>query len=252
MGDLVRMERTGDVTTSSEVIARGTETDHRAVIQLIRQNIDDLNEIGNCAFEMRNQKGAGRPTEYAVLNEPAATLLLTYMRNTVIVKDFKKRLVYAFYQMRKALLERPQTPSLTEDEIVQQALAITSRRVEELTIRVAELEKPAAAFEAFMDSKDTLSMKRAGEYLGYGPNQLYAKLREKRILRSDSEWNMPFADYDTHFHVIPVPRDNNPEKHDDKVFIWPASIDWVRSKIGQGPRRVPFYLKNLPAQRRHR
>ena len=48
-----------------------------------RDNLADFEEfgmVGNSAFETRNQEGAGRPTEYAVLDEPAATLLLTYMR----------------------------------------------------------------------------------------------------------------------------------------------------------------------------
>lgn len=60
---------------------------HSTVIKLIRQNASDLEEFGNIGFEIQNsQSGAGRPTEYATLNEQQSTLLLTYMRNNDVVK----------------------------------------------------------------------------------------------------------------------------------------------------------------------
>ncbi len=55
-------------------------------------------------FEMANStSGAGRHTEYAILNEPQATLLLTYSRNTDSIRRFKIKLVKAFYEMSKKL-----------------------------------------------------------------------------------------------------------------------------------------------------
>lgn len=38
------------------------------------------------------------------LNEQQATLLMTYLRNTPVVREFKKELVRQFYAMRKELL----------------------------------------------------------------------------------------------------------------------------------------------------
>jgi len=58
-------------------IAEGVGNPHSTVIKLIRQNASDLEEFGNIGFEIQNsQSGAGRPTEYATLNEQQSTLLL--------------------------------------------------------------------------------------------------------------------------------------------------------------------------------
>ena len=46
------------------------------------------------------QVGFAKATEVASLNESQSTLLMMYMRNTEIVRDFKKRLVKAFYILR--------------------------------------------------------------------------------------------------------------------------------------------------------
>jgi hypothetical protein len=49
-----------------------------------RRYQSDLEEFGPFGFEI--QKSAGRPTEYALLNEQQSTLLLTYMRNSELVR----------------------------------------------------------------------------------------------------------------------------------------------------------------------
>jgi len=41
-----------------------------------------------------------------ILNEQQATLLITYLRNTEPVKEFKKNLVKAFFEMRDELSKR--------------------------------------------------------------------------------------------------------------------------------------------------
>lgn len=107
----------GTPVVSSEVIAEAVELKHKDVIALIRKYQADLEEFGTFAFETR--KSGGLPTTFALLNEPQATLLLTYMRNNSIVRSFKKRLVMAFYEMavelrgrrrQKRLTYRPVTP----------------------------------------------------------------------------------------------------------------------------------------------
>lgn len=104
--------------TTSLIVSEGTEVEHRAVLQLIRNNLADFEEFGTLAFQMR--KSAGRPTEFAVLNEEQATLLLTYMRNSDIVRQFKKNLVRAFYELRN----RQQQPALQGPELLAAALLI--------------------------------------------------------------------------------------------------------------------------------
>lgn len=97
--------------TSSLLIAEGTENQHKNVLELIRNNIDDLEEFGLVAFQTRarleGQHGGGN-MEYALLNEQQATLLITYMRNSPTVRSFKKALVKAFFEMRDQL-NKPQS-----------------------------------------------------------------------------------------------------------------------------------------------
>jgi len=84
--------------TTSLAIAEGTENTHEAVIKLVRKYVEDLQQFGTFGFEI--QKSGGRPTEIAYLNEPQATLLITYLRNSEIVRKFKIALVKAFYELR--------------------------------------------------------------------------------------------------------------------------------------------------------
>lgn len=100
--DLVFAGDDGDPFTTSLVIAEQTGNEHASIIKLVRDNAIDLDEVGTLRFQIA--KSGGRPTEFAVLDEPAAALLMTYLRNTPKVKDFKKRLVLGFYEMRQLLL----------------------------------------------------------------------------------------------------------------------------------------------------
>jgi len=82
----------GEVRTTTLTIAEGTDFKHHAVIQLVRKYQCDLEAFGNAAFEMRlNTQGS--PTEIAQLNEHQATLIMTYLRNSEIVRAFKIGLV---------------------------------------------------------------------------------------------------------------------------------------------------------------
>jgi len=76
------------------------------VKELITDNLVDFEEFGQLRFEtesVRNSVGARNQEKTYFLNEPQATLLLTFMRNSVIIKAFKVRLVKEFFEMRKQL-----------------------------------------------------------------------------------------------------------------------------------------------------
>ncbi|GAO99214.1 Rha family transcriptional regulator [Fructobacillus ficulneus] len=92
--------------TTTEVIAEYTGIKYKSVYESVRNNQDDLKELGVLPFEMVvPQKGTvgGQPKKVYQLNEPQATLLITYLRNTPQVKKFKKALVKAFYSMKQEL-----------------------------------------------------------------------------------------------------------------------------------------------------
>lgn len=107
---LVRTDANGEPTTTSLIIAEGTGTQHKNVLELVRRNHLDFEEFGPLAFETRKgsalpQGGFAKPTTFAVLNREQATLLMTYMRNTPIVREFKKNLVRAFGELEQRLEE---------------------------------------------------------------------------------------------------------------------------------------------------
>lgn len=92
----------GESLTTSLAISEGVAGEHKHVIRLIRDNISDFKEFGGVSFQNApfETNGGIQNREVALLNEQQATLLMTYMRNSSVVKQFKKALVKAFYEMR--------------------------------------------------------------------------------------------------------------------------------------------------------
>lgn len=99
----------GQAVTTTPAIAQGTGVDHASVIKLVRTYRTDLEEFGGVGFEIQPFETAGgsQQREIAVLNEQQATLVMTYMRNSDIVREFKKRLVKAFWEMKNQNTSRP-------------------------------------------------------------------------------------------------------------------------------------------------
>lgn len=155
-------------------------------------------------------------------------------------REFRRWLTHVVWPSIRDTGSYNAPPALTDDEIVHKALSITAARVEVLTARVAELEPKGEAYDEFLDSRDAMSMKLTGEYLGWGRNQLLAQLREAKILRTGGiNHNLPYARYDRYFHVIPFTAElgNGKVLHTAQVLVWPESLDWIRSRIGMGPRK---------------
>ncbi|MGO0686802.1 Rha family transcriptional regulator [Pseudomonas fulva] len=124
----------GDAVTPTTAIAAGTEKEHASVIALVRKYHDDLCEFGRVRFEVDPFETAGgvQSREIALLTEPQATLLLTYMRNTEIVRAFKKKLVREFWQL---VQERNRTrSSMPENYIEALEHLLASKRSEQLAL----------------------------------------------------------------------------------------------------------------------
>lgn len=98
----------GELRVSSLDVAERTGNEHRAVLQLVNSYVDDFEQFGHLAFEMRDGY-QGHTVRIAHLNEAQATLLITFMRNSEIVRRFKVELVRQFQEM-KAALNRPAVP----------------------------------------------------------------------------------------------------------------------------------------------
>ena len=95
-----------EIFTTSKIISEKTDNSLYSVNKLISNHKEHLEKFGVIRFEIqkpkKNSKG-GRPTETYFLNEQQTTLILTFMRNSDIVIDFKVKLVQEFYKMRKTL-----------------------------------------------------------------------------------------------------------------------------------------------------
>jgi phage regulator Rha-like protein len=180
----------GEPFTTSLVIASETKNAHASVIKLIRDNLADLNDVGLVRFEIRprptGQHGGGH-MEYAVLNESAVALLMTYLRNTPVVKDFKKRLVAGFFAMRRALAERHevdprrQAELLTKADLARMVLEIE----EEKSILAAALESAApmvAYHDRYISNDDAVLIDVWGAQFGLTRPEAFDLLAEHKII----------------------------------------------------------------------
>jgi phage regulator Rha-like protein len=104
---------------SHRVIATQVELQQKNIVELIRKYSTDFLEFGTLPFKtegfVNNGKGEQPKTFY--LNEQQATLLMTYLRNSEIVRNFKVLLVKEFFKMREILnFKNPTEPDLDQIE----------------------------------------------------------------------------------------------------------------------------------------
>jgi hypothetical protein len=102
MQDLIEMVE-NEPRVSHRVIAEQTGNQAKNVLELITKNKEDFEDFGGCPFQTETLRTAGgrQKVKICYLNEPQATLLMTYLRNNEIVKAFKKALVKAFYELKE-------------------------------------------------------------------------------------------------------------------------------------------------------
>ncbi len=91
--------------TTSEIIAECAEVQHHTITRLIRENKADFEELGILGFKIHKLDTRGQPKKSYILNEQQATFLITYLKNTETVRQFKLNLVKAFFEMREELSE---------------------------------------------------------------------------------------------------------------------------------------------------
>lgn len=107
MNELILLKN-NDVFTTSLVIAEGTNVKHKNIKELVSKYENDLKDFGKVRVlnATLDTNGGVQKISYYLLNEQQATFLMTLLRNTKIVVEFKKELVKQFYQMRQILLEK--------------------------------------------------------------------------------------------------------------------------------------------------
>lgn len=228
----------GVPTTTSMRVANGTRNEHASVLRLIRDNLADFEEFGGVGFEIAPFDTAGgvQRREVAVLNEEHATLLLTYMRNSDIVKDFKKRLVREFSRLRREAETRPSfdPASLTRAEILTMALNAENERLA-LEAENKVLAPKAEAYDSFLDATGKYAVGAVAQMLGTSQNKLFRELRNRHVfIASGSRRNTPYQQYAHHFEVVPheFERSNGEMGCSYTTYVQPSGIDFIRRKLG--------------------
>ena len=117
--ELVYMDGKKEPYTTSSIIAECAGIKHHAIQEHIRKQIARLEQFGKVSFKMRPLQSGQQAKDY-ILNEQQATLLITFLKNTEQVANFKTNLVKAFFEMREELskfrmqraLEKPKRKTL--------------------------------------------------------------------------------------------------------------------------------------------
>ena len=117
--ELVYMDGKKEPYTTSAIIAECAGVKHHAIQEHIRKQIGRLEQFGKVSFKMRPLQSGQQAKDY-ILNEQQATLLVTFLKNTEQVANFKTNLVKAFFEMREELskfrmqraLEKPKRKTL--------------------------------------------------------------------------------------------------------------------------------------------
>jgi len=119
--ELVYMDGRKEPYTLSSIVAECTGLQHHTITKTIRKHQVRFERFGKVGFKIQAME-SGQNTKDYILNEQQATLLVTFLKNTEQVANFKTNLVKAFFEMRDELskrylqreLEKPKRKSLTE------------------------------------------------------------------------------------------------------------------------------------------
>ena len=235
---IVRQTPEGELTTTSLVIAEGTQIQHASVLRVVRDNEQDFEEFGRVGFEIRPFETAGgtQNRTIAVLNREHAMLLMTYMRNTAVVRQFKKQLVKAFTDMERRLASQPAfDPSqITRLEMAQMLL---NAETERLALEAAnkKMQPKADAYDCFIDASGSYSMGVVAKMLGVGQNWLFRELRNRGVLIPRGAMrNTPYQRHMSYFEVKAhrYEQPNGEEKVSYTTYVLPKGIDFIRRTLG--------------------
>ena len=237
---IVQVDDDGVPTTTSMRVANGTRNEHASVLRLIRDNLADFEQFGRVGFEIApfDTNGGVQRREVAILNEDQATLLLTYMRNNEIVRDFKIRLVKAFSELRRALVPL-QGAELLAAAVLESQKMIEARdaRIHQLEVKATEDAPKVTYVDTYVADSDLLSFSTVASTNGVRESWLRDLLIAKDwIYRQDeTRWSNAKGRKETRYRYT--------EKADKKRYF-------RRVEVHEAPRfrgEVMHTLKVTPA-----
>lgn len=117
--ELVYMDGKKEPYTLSSIVAECTNLQHHTITRTIRKHQARFERFGKVGFKIQALK-SGQSAKDFILNEQQATLLVTFLKNTDQVANFKEKLVKAFFEMREEFskfriqraLEKPKRKTL--------------------------------------------------------------------------------------------------------------------------------------------
>ena len=117
--ELVYMDGKKEPYTLSSIVAECTNLQHHTITKTIRKHQARFEQFGKVGFKIQATDSGQSAKDY-ILNEQQATLLVTFLKNTEQVANFKTNLVKAFFEMREELskfrmqraLEKPKRKTL--------------------------------------------------------------------------------------------------------------------------------------------
>ncbi|MGC4374881.1 Rha family transcriptional regulator, partial [Streptococcus suis] len=102
--ELVYMDGKKEPYTTSEIIAECADVQHHTITRTIRKNLERFERLGKVGFKIQAME-SGQQSKIYILNEHQATLLITFLKNTEQVANFKENLVKAFFELRQEVAE---------------------------------------------------------------------------------------------------------------------------------------------------
>lgn len=242
----------GELRVSSLIIAGRTDNQHASVLRIVRDNQADFESFGHLGFEIQDRPGVPGPAlTVAHLNEPQATLLMTYMRNSEVVKNFKIALVAEFYRMRQALAPQFALPQ-THAEALRE-LAATVERNALLEAKAIADEPKVEYVDRFVADNDLRLLRNVAKSIGVTESELRARLIEQKWIYAEhtTRWSeskqeketvtrySPYSHKAQYFEPVPnhlAPRFKGEVMHTLKVT--PAGAAAISRMYGQHLRAV--------------
>ena len=240
LASMIETSKNG-LVVSSEIIAKGAGVEHRAVLQLISKHQAKIERFGQVAFEMRAGYNNAQ-VRVALLNEHQSTFLLTMMRNTEQVLEFKANLVEAFFKMAEQLT----APAPTGQNLLALAVLEAQRVIETKDATIAQLEPKAGAWDSMVNSSGYWSFNDAAKSLvndgiKVGQNTLVRKLVQFGYLYRDHKGRphvyQQFVEQGLFVQKIRTYRDTETGEElassAPKVLITAKGLDRIRTRFAE-------------------
>lgn len=103
------------LAVSSENVAQSAGIQHKNVLEMLEKHNAKFEKFGQIAFETRAGYNNAQ-VRLALLNEPQAMLMITFLRNTEQVVAFKVALIQAFQTMKRIIENHGTQETLFSDD----------------------------------------------------------------------------------------------------------------------------------------